>query len=329
MAEPNHDADQPPASPTAEQDPGVSPDQDPTQQLSKMFAGTTLGLGVPTDDAPTHHADLQPPAAAGDGESVSPTSCHDHDPGATTSSYGDDLTRVLTSMFTKPPLAAPLAVPPLNIFAQPGAPTFHTAAGRDLELPHYRIRIRPEPHDITELLEKLVGEAMTSVPVTPTTPSSRASVRTDITARAPQSAGGSQDSIHKLKDTPNYEKPEPETAGGGRAERAARRREERRLFSVPTDYLRAGQESRERRRRREMVRRNVRRIFSIHKERTNDRVLSAMMARQATLEPVAPQPAASDGGPASAAASSEHAAAPSSSEDPDLGEILMEMSFKD
>nr|TKW11740.1 hypothetical protein SEVIR_6G252600v2 [Setaria viridis] len=293
MAAPNR-VDQPPASPTAGQDPGVAPDQagqdpgvapdqDPTQLLSKLFAGTTLGM--PTD-AP-NHIRLQPPAAAAPaGASVSPTA--GPDPGAT-SSYGDDLTRVLTSaVLAKQPLATP-AAPLKNIFAgQPppaaGTPAF-PMAGRDTEVPSYRIRIRP--NNINEFLEKLVGEATT--PVTPpvATPSSRATKQ----------------------------------AGGGSPERAAARRR----FSVPTDYLRAGQESRERRRRRKMVRRNVRRIFSTHKDRANDRVLSAMMARQATLEPVAP-PAAGDG--SGAAASKDDAAAPSS-EDPELEEMLMELSFKD
>ncbi|KAK8451706.1 hypothetical protein SEVIR_6G252600v4 [Setaria viridis] len=323
MAAPNR-VDQPPASPTAGQDPGVAPDQagqdpgvapdqDPTQLLSKLFAGTTLGM--PTD-AP-NHIRLQPPAAAAPaGASVSPTA--GPDPGAT-SSYGDDLTRVLTSaVLAKQPLATP-AAPLKNIFAgQPppaaGTPAF-PMAGRDTEVPSYRIRIRP--NNINEFLEKLVGEATT--PVTPpvATPSSRATVLDVIAARMKLELA----TVALIRKSHRMPDDDEKQAGGGSPERAAARRR----FSVPTDYLRAGQESRERRRRRKMVRRNVRRIFSTHKDRANDRVLSAMMARQATLEPVAP-PAAGDG--SGAAASKDDAAAPSS-EDPELEEMLMELSFKD
>ena len=69
---------------------------------------------------------------------------------------------------------------------------------------------------------------------------------------------------------------------GSRAERRARRRTRLRLIRVPTDYLRAGQESRDRSRRRELVRRCVGKLFAVHEDRASERGISAMMARLTT-----------------------------------------------
>ncbi|RLM61298.1 hypothetical protein C2845_PM14G21290 [Panicum miliaceum] len=109
---------------------------------------------------------------------------------------------------------------------------------------------------------------------------------------------------------------------GGSAERAARRREVRRLSKLPTDCLRAGQESRDRRRRRGMVRRCARTLLSLHEDRRNERVLSAMMARLATMES-----GAGDGGTTVSAAPGDASAA----EQAELAEMIekMELSFKD
>ncbi|CAL5004773.1 unnamed protein product [Urochloa decumbens] len=296
MDETNHaDQSPPPASapasspPTSVHDPaGVAPDQDPTQLLTKLFAGATLT--VPTDDAPDR-IHQTPPAAPG------------HDPDVTSDSAGGPIARILRSMMAKG--SAPLATPPLNTFAPPAS--FPMAAGHDPGAASHR-------DAIIELLAKLVGEGepttpMRPVPVPVAPPlRNRAAVRAIIRERAILAAGGGG-------------------VGVGATESAARRREGRRLFSVPSDYLRAGQESRERRRRRAVVRRNVRVLLSIHEDRTSERGLSAMMARLATtVEPVAP--AAGDG---SVSAVREDAAAPSSTEHDELGELMdkMELSFKD
>ncbi|CAO2211773.1 unnamed protein product [Urochloa humidicola] len=281
MAAPN-DADQPAASaasapasssPTTGHghDPqGAAPDQDPTQLLTKLFAGATLA--VPTANAPVVVSISTPTAA--------------HDPGL-------GILKSMTAVSTAP-LATPPASP-LNTFAPPAA-AFPMAAGHDPGAASSRDSI------MIELLAKLVGdgEPTTSPPRRPVAPPprNRAAVRALVMERAIRAAGG----------------------GGGAGEHAARRREGRRLFKVPTDYLRAGQESRERRRRRAVVRRNVSVLLSIHEGRASERSLSAMMARLATtMEPVAP------------AAATVSAAAQSSTEHDELGELLdkMELSFKD
>ncbi|PUZ52623.1 hypothetical protein GQ55_6G285800 [Panicum hallii var. hallii] len=107
-----------------------------------------------------------------------------------------------------------------------------------------------------------------------------------------------------------------------RAAAPSARREVRRLSKLPTDCLRAGQESRDRRRRRGMVRRCVRTLLSLHEDRRNDRVLSAMMARLATMES-----GAGDGGTTVSAAPGDASAA----EQAELAEMIekMELSFKD
>ncbi|CAL5014051.1 unnamed protein product [Urochloa decumbens] len=313
MDEPNH-ADQPPApasapassSPTSVHDPaGVAPDQDPTQLLTKLFAGATLA--VPTDNAPDHRIHQTPPAAAG-APVVSPAP--GHDPDVTSDSAAGPIARILRSMMAKG--NAPLATPPLNTFAPPppsaSPASFPMAAGHDPGAASHR-------DAIIELLAKLVGEgepttSMRPVPVPVGPPRrNRAAVRNIIRERAILAAGGGG-------------------VGVGATESAARRREGRRLFSLPTDYLRAGQESRERRRRRAAVRRNVRVLLSIHEDRASERGLSAMMARLATMEPVAP--AAGDGGAATVSAASADAPSPMTEHD-ELGELMdkMELSFKD
>ncbi|CAO2184009.1 unnamed protein product [Urochloa humidicola] len=236
-------------------------------------------------DAANH---AEPPPAASPPASSSPTSGREPSGVAP----DQDPTQLLTKLFADTTLTVPTDGVPNSIEDQtppvispaPGKVPFATpatAAGNNPGATSH--------HDaIIDLLTKLVGDGE---PMTPRRP---VPVAPPIPERASH-------------------------AGGlfGPRERSARRREGRRAFKVPTDYLRALQESRERRRRRTVVRRNVRVLLSIHEDRASERGLSAMMARLATREPVAP--------------AAEDATAPSSTEHDELGELLdkMELSFKD
>ncbi|KXG25417.1 uncharacterized protein LOC110437145 [Sorghum bicolor] len=93
---------------------------------------------------------------------------------------------------------------------------------------------------------------------------------------------------------------------GSRAERRARRRTRLHLIRVPTDYLRAGQESRDRSRRRELVRRCVGKLFDVHEDRASERGISAMMARLTTTLKSA-SVGGGDAAVSAAASSPEHA----------------------
>ncbi|KAG2585638.1 hypothetical protein PVAP13_6KG404300 [Panicum virgatum] len=243
----------------------------------------TALLAGATLGVPDHHIDHQPPPPPAPG----------HDPaGVASSSYGDDdLCRVLAAVLAK----APLATPP------PPAPCSRRGV-------------------IDEIVAKMAAGARPGSPALAAY--DRAAVRT---ARALQAAGYDPSPLPLDREISEFGSQsgsltsEFEPARG----HAARRREARRLSKLPTDYLRAGQESRDRRRRREMVRRCVRTLLSLHEDRRNERVLSAMMARLATMES-----AAGDGAAAVPAAPPGDA---STAERAELAELIekMELSFKD
>ncbi|KAG2580588.1 hypothetical protein PVAP13_6NG357801 [Panicum virgatum] len=280
MAAPNHHADEPPASapasPTA--GPGAAPDQDPTGQLTALFAGTTLGV--------PDHIDLQPPAPA-----------PGHDPAAASSYiHGDGLSRVLAAVLAKAPPPPALMK---HLFQPPPA---HVPA----------VQHRRRRDVIDEIVAKLAGGAKPGSPALALY--DPAVVRT---ARALPAAGYGPSPLGRgISEFGSrfVSLSEFEPARG----HAARRREARRLSKLPTYYLHAGQESRDRRRRRGMVRRCVRTLLSLHEDRRNERVLSAMMTRLATMESPAGDVPAAPGD----ASSAEHA---------QLAELIekMELSFKD
>ncbi|CAO2170037.1 unnamed protein product [Urochloa humidicola] len=277
MDAPNH-ADQPPASTPASSSPTAGHDPSDVAQDQDPTQLLTKLLVDTTLTVPTDNA---------------PNHIDQ------TPSSGDSIIRILKSEIAKgkAPLTT-LAAPPPNTFTLPTATrtSFPMASGNN--------PVAASDHDaIIELLAKLVGEGepvrpTSHVPVAPPQLLNRAAPRALITERALQAAG-----CYGF--------------GGAATERTTRRREGRRVFKVPTDYLRAVQERRERRRRRTVVRRNVRVLLSIHEDRASERGLSAMMARLATREPVVP--------------AAEDATAPSSTEHDELGELLvkMELSFKD
>ncbi|CAD6265030.1 unnamed protein product [Miscanthus lutarioriparius] len=247
--------------------------------------------------AAPNHVHHQP--AAGASSSASPKAAGCHDPSV--SPDRDDPTRLLVEMLAGTALGTPMAAPNY-IDHQPQAAAGVAAAGASVSATAGHCPgVAPDgDDDLTLTLTKAFAT---------TTLETAAAV-------ANKAAPGVSASplVRAIPDTPAAAaKP-----AGSRAERRARRSTRFRLIRVPTDYLRAGQESRDRSRRRELVRRCVGRLFAVHEDRASERGISAMMARlTTTLE------SASGRGDDAAAVS---AAAPSS-EHAGLAELLEKMAL--
>ncbi|XP_066326767.1 uncharacterized protein [Miscanthus floridulus] len=206
--------------------------------------------------AAPNHADNQP--AAGASSSASPKAAGGHDPSV--SPDRDDPTRLLVEMLAGTALGTPMAAPNhIDHQPQAAAATVSATSG-------HCPGVAPDGDDDLTL-------TLTKAFATTTLETAAA-----VANKAAPGVSASSPPVRAIPDTPA---PAPKPAGS-RAERGARRRTRFRLIRVPTDYLRAGQESRDRSRRRELVRRCVGRLFAVLEDRASERGISAMMARLTT-----------------------------------------------
>lgn len=238
--------------------------------------------------AAPNHVDHQP--APGASSSASPPKAGGHDPSV--SPDDRDPTRLLVEMLAGTALGTPMAA--TNQVDQPQAAAAAAAAvGASVSAAtasHCPGVAAPDGEDDLTL-------TLTKQFATATLETATAVAKNKAAPGVPVSPP-----IRANPDTAPATKP----AAGGSAERRARRRTRLRLIGVPTDYLRAGQESRDRSRRRELVRRCVGKLFAVHEDRASERGISAMMARlTTTLDSAAG--AEGDAAVSAAAPSPEHA----------------------